>query len=531
MDEPSMVEAVAVGQGRILAAGSLASALSFRTPATRVVDLCGKTLLPGFVDAHSHFIDTSIRTAWVDLRSTPLGSVKSIGDMVELLSLRAEGTRPGKWIVGWGYDDTNIAELRHPTRLDLDRASSSHPIVLQHISGWVTASNSLALARAGLDSSVEDTETTVFRRMEDGSLSGVIEASICPVLSKVAPPGDEEVIQSLACGSAMYLAKGCTTAQEGWIADPVWITQARKALEQGYLRVRLVLYPLAQGTSLDNYRKLFPVAPSGTSLDKDMRLILGASKLSADGSIQAYTGYLSQPYHICPQGKEAYRGYPSNDPAYLASRIENLHRMGVQIAVHCNGDAAIDMALDALEKAQAAYPRRDARHIIIHSQMARDDQIERMARLGIVPSFFAAHIYYWGDRHYHIFMGPERARRMSPAGSALRCGIPFTLHNDTYVTPIAPLGLVWAAVNRTSSGGLDLGRMEQGIPVLEALKAVTIHAARQGFEEERKGSIAKGKMADLVALDKNPCDVDPMEIRDIRVTATLVAGKVEYGSL
>ena len=226
MDEPSRIEAVAVGQGRILAAGSLASALSFRTPATRVVDLCGKTLLPGFVDAHSHFIDTSIRTAWVDLRSTPLGSVKSIEDMVELLSLRAEGTRPGEWIVGWGYDDTNIAELRHPTRLDLDRASSSHPIVLQHISGWVTASNSLALARAGLDDSVEDTETTVFRRMEDGSLSGVIEASICPVLSKVAPPGDKAVIQSLACGSAMYLAKGCTTAQQ---YRAVRMMQRRKA--------------------------------------------------------------------------------------------------------------------------------------------------------------------------------------------------------------------------------------------------------------------------------------------------------------
>ena len=291
-----------------------------------------------------------------------------------------------------------------------------------------------------------------------------------------------------------------------------------------------MLYPLAQDISLEDYVKVFPTASSGTALDCDARLVLGAAKLSADGSIQAYTGYLSSPYHKCPPGKPGYRGYPSNDPDFLAARIADLHRMGLQTAVHCNGDAAIDMVLDAIEAAQAAC-KREARHIIIHSQMARQDQVERMARLGVIPSFFAAHIYYWGDRHYHIFMGPERARRMSPAGDALRSGIPFTLHNDTYVTPIDPLLLVWAAVNRVSSQGLDLGRAEQGIPVMEALKAVTINAAYQGFEEDRKGSIAQGKMADFVLLDRDPRAVDPMRIKDIQVTATLVAGRVEYGGL
>lgn len=531
MTEPAEVEAVAVAGGRILAAGTRASVRRFCTPATRHVDLAGRTMLPGFIDAHSHFIDTSLRTAWVDVRSAPLGPVRTMADIVDLLARRAQETKPGEWIVGWGYDDTNLAEMRHPDRRDLDRASSRHPIVLQHISGWVTASNSLALARAGIDEHVQNTETMVFQRDQKGALSGVIEASRCPVLSQVPPLSDEAVVRSMAQGSAMYLARGCTTAQEGWIADPAWITQAERALAQGLLRVRLVLYPLAQDISLEDYVKVFPAAASGTALDSEARLVLGAAKLSADGSIQAYTGYLSSPYHKCPPGKPGYRGYPSNDPRFLAARIADLHRMGLQTAVHCNGDAAIDMALDAIEAAQAACRRREARHIIIHSQMARQDQVERMARLGVIPSFFAAHIFYWGDRHYHIFMGPERARRMSPAGDALRCGIPFTLHNDTYVTPIDPLLLVWAAVNRVSSQGRDLGRAEQGIPVMEALKAVTINAAYQGFEEDRKGSIAQGKMADLVILDRDPRAVDPMQIRDIQVTATLVAGKVEYGSL
>ena len=326
MTEPAEVEAVAVAGGRILAAGTRASVRRFCTPATRHVDLAGRTMLPGFIDAHSHFIDTSLRTAWVDVRSAPLGPVRTMADIVDLLARRAQETKPGEWIVGWGYDDTNLAEMRHPDRRDLDRASSRHPIVLQHISGWVTASNSLALARAGIDEHVQNTETMVFQRDQEGALSGVIEASRCPVLSQVPPLSDEAVVRSMAQGSAMYLARGCTTAQEGWIADPAWITQAERALAQGLLRVRLVLYPLAQDISLEDYVKVFPAAASGTALDSEARLVLGAAKLSADGSIQAYTGYLSSPYHKCPPGKPGYRGYPSNDPDFLAARIADLHR-------------------------------------------------------------------------------------------------------------------------------------------------------------------------------------------------------------
>ena len=258
---------------------------------------------------------------------------------------------------------------------------------------------------------------------------------------------------------------------------------------------------------------------------------MGATKLSADGSIQAYTGFLSQPYYKTPEGKPGYVGYPSNNLKWLRQRIIDLHGNGRQIAVHCNGDAAIDAALDAYEEAQRQFPRDDARFIVIHSQMARPDQIERMSRLGAIPSFFITHTYFWGDRHYAIFMGPERAVRMSPAGDALRCGLPFTLHNDTFVTPIDPLLLVWSAVNRLSYGGRDLGKAEQGVPVLEALKGITINAARQGFEEGVKGSIEPGKFADFVVLDENPLAVDPMHLKDIEIAATIVGDVPAYGTL
>ena len=215
----------------------------------------------------------------------------------------------------------------------------------------------------------------------------------------------------------------------------------------------------------------------------------------------------------------------------MTRRIGELHAAGWQVAVHGNGDAAIEAILDAFEAAQSAHPRLDARHIVIHSQMARSDQLERMARLAVIPSFFITHTYFWGDRHYEIFMGPERACRMSPAGEALRLGLPFTLHSDTYVTPIHPLLLVWAAVNRRSCGGRDLGSREQGVPVLEALKGVTINAARQGFEEGRKGSISPGKLADFVILAENPLDVPPLRIKDIAVVCTIVGNTVRYGQL
>ena len=524
-------EAVAVAGGVIIGVGALSDMKALCGAESRFVDLRGRTMLPGFIDAHSHFIDNAARTPWVNINSKPLGPVESIEDMLQLLGERAGRTPEGGWIVGWGYDDTMIKEMRHPTRADLDTVSTKHPIVIQHISGWVTAANSAALRLAGITRDTPDPENVVIRRSASGEPSGVIEASHCPVLALVPQLDQDQFLDTLSAGSDMYLAKGCTTAQEGWVADPNWFPLMGEALKRRTLKLRLVLYPLGQDISLEEYGRVFPDVPSGTPLDEEGKLVMGATKLSADGSIQAYTGFLSQPYHKTPEGKPGYVGYPSNDLEWLRQRIIDLHSNGRQIAVHCNGDAAIDVALDAYEEAQRQSPRDDTRFIVIHSQMARSDQIERMSRLEAIPSFFITHTYFWGDRHYAIFMGPERAVRLSPTGDALRCNLPFTLHNDTFVTPIDPLLLVWSAVNRLSYGGRDLGKAEQGIPVLEALKGITINAARQGFEEGVKGSIEPGKFADFVVLDENPLAVDPMHLKDIEIAATIVGDVLAYGAL
>ena len=207
--------------------------------------------------------------------------------------------------------------------------------------------------------------------------------------------------------------------------------------------------------------------------------------------------------------------------------VSSLHRAGYQIAIHGNGDAAIDDILFAYREAEKDFPRTDARHRIEHCQMVREDQLDEMKELGITPSFFVGHAYYWGDRHRDIFMGPERGSRLSPLKSAIERGIRFTVHDDTPVTPVKPLQLVWAAVNRITTSGQVLGP-EQRITPLEALRAVTIDAAWQNHEEDIKGSIEVGKLADFVVVAENPLTVGRNRIRDIRVLKTIVGGRMVY---
>ncbi|MGB5143467.1 MAG: amidohydrolase [Shewanella indica] len=526
------VEAVAVEDGKIKAVGKSADLQRLATSETSIVDLKERTMLPGFIDAHGHFFLTAeYAYGWVDLNSPPIGGVKSIEEMIALLKEKADATPEGQWVLGWGYDDSNILDMRHPTRADLDKVSRKHPIYVQHISGWISSANSLALEMAGINKDSSDPSDGKIRKDPiTGEPTGVIESALSPVYNLVPKYTEDDYVKAIEIGSDMWLASGTTTAQEGWGDSNQW-AMLKTALQRGNLKVRTVFWPLAQGSEAANL-KGYPATISGTSIDDSNMLVLGASKLTADGSIQGYSGYLSHPYHQHPEDKSAdYRGYPTRPQEQLTDMVTALHKEGRQLAIHGNGDAGIDMILDAFDAAQKAYPRQDARHIVVHSQMVREDQLKRMKHLGVIPSFFATHTYFWGDRHYNIFMGPERAVRMSPVRSALQMGLPFTLHNDTYVTPMSPLMSVWSAVNRQSFSGRDMGKEMQGVTVYEALKGVTINAAWQGFEENIKGSIEVGKLADFVVLDENPLEVDPLEIKNITVRATILGNNVAFGVL
>ena len=273
-----------------------------------------------------------------------------------------------------------------------------------------------------------------------------------------------------------------------------------------------------------------------TSLDPDdprlafdgKDVTIGGVKLLADGSLQGYTGYLTKPYHTPYQGDPEWRGYPTHSRENLFALIEAAHGRG-QFLIHTNGDAATDDALDALEAAQAKHPRKDCRHILIHAQTIREEQLDRLGAAGYTPSFFTAHVYYWGDRHRDLFLGPERAARMDPMRSALDRGLVITAHCDSPIVPADPLLSIWASVNRLTSSGQVLGP-DQRISVLEALRAHTFNPAWQNFQENAKGSIEPGKLADLVVLDANPLEVDPADLRNIGILETIVGGKTVYSA-
>jgi len=520
------VQAVAVGKGNIVAAGSNAEIGKLASPGTKVVDLKGATMLPGFYSAHDHFPSAgAVAVGRLDLNSPPVGKMESIEDIVQVLKNKAGQTPAGAWLLGRGYDDTLLKEKRHPTRYDLDRASKDHPIWIVHTSGHLGVANSRALEIAGITKDTPQPKAGVIRKdPKTGEPTGVFEESLGLISQHSPAMTEQERVTTIRWADADYISKGVTTAVvagagRGAVAD------LRKALAAGMLHLRVVTM-LSLGSS----------PPASMAAINDWfgdtpreRIKPGAVKLFQDGSIQGYTGYLSAPYYQQPEGKTGYCGYARHSRQELAEMVKQFHRAGYQIGIHANGDAAIDDVLYAYQEAQREFPRPDARHRIEHCQTPREDQLDRMKELGVTPSFFVGHVYYWGDRHRDIFLGPERGARISPLSSALRRGIRFTLHDDTPVTPVNPLMSVWAAVNRHTRDGKLLGP-EQRISVMQALRAVTSDAAWQNFQETETGSMEIGKRADFVVLDRNPLTIPPADIRDIRVLETIVGGEPVFAA-
>lgn len=515
-------EAVAVKEGKILAVGSAAELKQLAGEKTALEDLQGRTLLPGFYAAHDHFPSAGTVALFnVDLNSPPMGKMKTIEDIVAALRAKAEQTPPGKWVIGRGYDDTLLREMRHPTRADLDRASTNHPIWIVHTSGHLGSGNSRALALAKITKDTPQPKGGVIRKdPTTGEPNGVIEESGGLVLRHAPARTKEQQLKAIEWCDRHYASKGVTTTVIAG-TSATFVKELIEARQRSLLHLRVVAM-LSGGDSVPASRG------EAVKLTPDQNEIhLGTVKMFADGSIQGYTGFLTQPYYRQPEGKTDYSGYSLRSRENLSASVLKYHRAGYQIAIHGNGDAAIDDILAAYAAAQKAFPRPDARHRIEHCQTARPDQLKLMKQLGVTPSFFNGHVYYWGDRHRDIFLGPERAARISPLATALADGLRFTLHNDTPVTPVDPLLLVWAAVNRLTIGGQVLGPGER-ITVEQALRAVTLDAAWQNFEETTKGSIEPGKLADFVVLAQNPMSVPPEQIKDIQVMETVIGGRTVW---
>jgi predicted amidohydrolase YtcJ len=526
-DAQPTANALAVKNGTILAVGDQAEVLAFKGSTTTVVDLGGKTMLPGFIDSHGHVFNVGVQAVAANLLARPDGAVTDIASLQATLREWADHSPKAiaatGWIIGMGYDDSQLAEQRHPTRDDLDAVSTTTPVLVVHQSGHLAAMNSKGLEAVGYSATtVEPPGGTIRRRAGSNEPDGFIGGTAWwPIIfGKLAGIGTADNKALVRAGVDRYAQFGFTTAQEGRATAEAVATEAALA-ERGELAMDVVAYPDIQAAA---------AAIQGPFLSREYtkHFRIGGAKLSLDGSPQGRTAWLTEPYLIPPAGKGAdHVGYPAMTDEEANRFVDQAFQNGWQILVHCNGDAAADQFIRAVRAATAKHGPGDRRPVMIHAQTVREDQLDAMKELGIIPSFFGMHTYYWGDWHRDAVLGPERAARISPAASALKRGIPFTQHHDAPVALPSSIMILFSQVNRVTRSGQVLGP-DQRVSAMDAIKSLTINGAYQYFEEKRKGSLEPGKLADLVILDRNPLTVDPMAIKDIKVVETIKEGKTIY---
>ena len=516
------VEAVAVRGATIVAAGPRDEVMALRGPSTRVVDLGDNALLPGFIDSHGHFLGAGRDQTSLGLHPPPVGDVNNIDDVVRKVRawIDEHDIPPGEVVTGRGYDDSLLEEGRHPTREDLDRASTEHPIILTHVSGHLTTTNSAALEASDITADTPDPPGGHVRRAE-GSMepNGVLEETARGLLAfdRRPTPSGEELDDLIRRSIDIYLSHGTTTIQDGG-TGPAQAEAFQAAANREPFKADVAAFARFNETPAD-------LASIGYRHGYQGGFRVGGVKLMLDGSPQGRTAWVTVPYEEGPPGAPPdYVAYGVMVPGEYKAAAAELIRGGIPIIVHANGDAAMDLMIDGVAEAVADMdPMPDHRSVIIHAQLMRADQLDRSAELNIVPSFFAAHAFFWGDWH-RISFGEERGNNTSPMGWALERGVNFTIHNDASVVPPHMMRLVSIAVNRKTRSGHILGP-HQRLTVMQALHAVTLGGAYQYFEEDTKGSITAGKQADLVILGENPLTADPANLEFIPILETFSRGR------
>lgn len=523
-DARPMVEAVAVRDGIIVAVGNETDVLELHGESTVVQDLGGRTMAPGFIDGHAHFGGFGAQAVGANLLAAPDGNANTIDDLIREMQRyeeRDELDRTG-WIYGMGYDNAVLAEGRHPTRDDLDRVSTEFPVMAMHISGHIVAVNSAGLQAIGFSADTEDPAGGVIRR-RSGSRepNGVLEelAGIPAMFGVLSPTDIDAQMYFINRGLEIAKSFGQTTVQEGRANTAAHESLARAAMS-GAFDIDIVTYI--------DYASREVITDEWHSDEYRNRYRIGGLKVTLDGSPQGRTAWRTAPYLLPPEGQEmGYRGYPAlPDDDLVISLLSEAYEKDWQVLTHTNGDAAIDQLIRTMGQVHREHDVKDRRHVLIHGQFIRQDQLDSLVVLDLMPSLFPLHTFYWGD-WYDEIVGPEQAQRISPMRSALDRGLITTSHSDAPVALPNLMRVMAATVNRTSREGQVMGENER-ITREEALKAITLWGAYQHFEEDRKGSIEIGKLADLVILSDNPLTVESSTIGDIVVLETIKEGRSVY---
>ena len=518
-EENENPEAIFIKDGIIEKVGTLEKLQPLIEKETKIVDLHGKTLMPGFIDSHSHIVAFAQTLKFVNL-----SDCKSIQEIIEKLKHKQESQKieNGKWIVGFGYDPYLLKEKRHPTNTELDKAAKQNPILISHVSGHMGVTNSCGLQQMHIYEDIKDIPGGHYGRNENGTLNGYLEENAFIQNAKVANQiSDTEMVELLQKAQKIYLENGITTVQDGLTKPQEWKI-LKKAAEENKLMVDTVCYMDISGNK-EILQEKEDVQNNREETEKYLKkyhhhLKIGGYKIILDGSPQGKTAWLSSPY----ENEKEYKGYPAKRDEEVEKAIRLALQNKMQILAHCNGDEAINQFITLLEK----FPKEKIqaiRPVVIHAQIIQEEQLQKLKELNAIPSFFNTHTYYWGDIHIKN-LGWKRAKAISPAKTAKALQLKFTFHQDTPVLPPNMLENVWCAVNRKTKDGKVLGE-EEKIDVYSALKAITINGAYQYFEENQKGSLKEGKLANMVVLDQNPLKIEPKEIKNIAILKTFIEGE------
>ncbi|MCB1503237.1 MAG: amidohydrolase family protein [Bauldia sp.] len=524
-DAPAYVEALAVKDGKILFTGSKDQALAMADGATRVVDLGGKTLLPSFIDAHSHYINSLLVANQAKVYAPPSGPGSDVPSIIaEIKRFAAERNIPkGEMIMAYGYDDSVMPDGRLLNRDDLDAAFPDNPVRVDHVSMHGAVMNSLALAKYGITAETKTPPGGVIVRKPgtEEPWGLIMETAFLPVMEKAEPMTAQQEIEWSRAGQMLYAEAGITTVHEGASHLPQFETM-RRASEAGANIIDVVAYPFI--TDVDKVLAEFPVSEWGSYHN---RFKVGGVKITLDGSPQGRTAFFSTPYlQGGPAGEQDWYGEPTFPQDLANKMVKKVHDLDVPLIIHTNGDAAIDAFLEAYKFAREGDDGRPWNVTTIHTQFLRKDQIPAFVENGIRPSFYTLHTFYFADTHI-ANRGEAQGSYISPMRDAIDAGLRPTNHTDFVVAPLDQMMMLWSAVNRVSRAGREVGP-DQHVSAFEGLKAMTEWAAEQYGEEGSKGTLEAGKLADLVILDANPLKVDPMAIRDIRVVETIKEGSTIF---
>ena len=512
MEDNMYAEAVLTENGKILAVGQL-DALKAQAGDYSLHNLQGKTMLPSFIDPHSHFFQVacSMLQASLDGCSSAKEIKVRIQNFIEKNQIPA-----GQWVVARDYDNNLMPGVRNPSLSELDGFAPQNPLIIHHKSGHMGLLNSKALELTGVTVDTPVPEGGMIEKAE-GRLTGYMEENaFFTVMQKIPMASPDQLLKAFEDTQQKYASYGITTIQDGMVAKPM-LPMYRLLLEKKMLHMDVKLF-----AGLDTYEDTKALL---AEFPENHFLQLAGLKIFLDGSPQGRTAWMRTPY----EGTPDYSGYGTMTDEAVEEAFRMAGRNHCQIIAHCNGDGASDQFLRCMEKVQKEYPElKDLKPVIIHGQLMGIDQLPKARELGVMVSFFVAHTYHWGDVHIRNF-GMDRASQISPAASALREGVRFTFHQDAPVIEPDMLETIWCAVNRKTRGGATIGEGERITPQ-KAIRAVTLDAAYQYSEESLKGSIAPGKNADFVILSEDPLKISSEEIRNIQVLETWQCGEKIFQS-